>query len=57
MKYEVKQHLTYVDSVVVEADDKVKANEKALEFGEMSKRGKNIDIYVSKIEIKEVNDG
>tara|TARA_R100000353_G_scaffold119550_1_gene85117 strand:+ start:197 stop:370 length:174 start_codon:yes stop_codon:yes gene_type:complete len=57
MKYEVKQHLTYVDSVVVEADNKVKANEKALEFGEMSKRGKNIDIYVSKIEIKEVNDG
>ena len=57
MKYEVKQHLTYVDSVVVEADNKVEANEKALEFGEMSERGKNIDIYVSKIEIKEVNDG
>ena len=56
MKYEVKQHLTYVDSVVVEADDKVEANEKALEFGEMSERGKNIDIYVSKIEIKEIND-
>ena len=56
MKYEVKEHLTYVYSVVVEADNEVEANEKALEFGAMSERGKNIDIYVSNIDIKKVND-
>ena len=56
MKYEVKEHLTYVYSVVVEADNEVEAKEKALELGEMSEKGKNIDIYVSNIEIKEVNN-
>ena len=28
MKYEVKEHLTYVYSVIVEADNKVEAKEK-----------------------------
>ena len=56
MKYEVKEHLTYVYSVVVEADNEVEANEKALELGKMSEKGKNIDIYVSNIDIKKVND-
>ena len=56
MKYEVKEHLTYVYSVIVEADNKVEAKEKALELRKMSEKGKNIDIYVSNIDIKKVND-
>ena len=53
MKYEVREHLTYVNSVVVEDNSFEDAKQKALELGEMSKHGKNIDIYVTNIEINE----
>ena len=56
MKYEVREHLTYVYSVIVEADNEVEAKEIALELGKMSEKGKNIDIYVSNIDMKEVNE-
>ena len=54
MKYEVREHLTYVNSVIVEANSFEHAKQKAFEDGEMSKHGKKIDIYVTNIEINEV---
>ena len=54
MKYEVIEHLTYVYSVVVEANNIEDANQKAFEGGEMSKHGEQIDIYTANIETNEV---
>ena len=54
MKYEVIEHLTYVNSVVVEADNKEQAQEKAMEGGLMSQSGNLLDMYTSKIKIEEV---
>ena len=54
MKYEVREHLTYVYSVVVEANNIEDANQKAFEDGEMSKHGEKEGIYITNIEINEV---
>ena len=56
MKYKVIQHLTYVNSVVVEADNKEEAWSKAIEGGLMSESGKLYDMYVNKCEVKEMNN-
>ena len=56
MKYKVIQHLTYVNSVVVEADNKEEAWSKAIEGGLMSESGKLNDMHVNKCEVKEMND-
>lgn len=56
MKYKVIQHLTYVNSVVVEADNKEEAWSKAIEGGLMSESGKLNDMYVNKCEVKEMNN-
>ena len=56
MKYKVIQHLTYVNSVVVEADNEEEAWSKAIEGGLMSESGKLNDMYVNKCEVKEMNN-
>jgi len=55
MKYKVIQHLTYRNSVVVEADNKEEAWSKAMVDGLMSMSGKLDDMYVSKFEVEEEN--
>tara|TARA_R100001163_G_C4982788_1_gene138299 strand:+ start:344 stop:523 length:180 start_codon:yes stop_codon:yes gene_type:complete len=56
MKYKVIEHLTHVNSVVVEADNKEEAWSKAMECGLMSESGKLNDMYVNKFEVEEVSD-
>ena len=56
MKYKVIEHLTHVNSVVVEADNEQEAWSKAMEGGLMSKSGKLNDMYVNKFEVEEVLD-
>ena len=56
MKYEVIEHLTYVTSVVVEAENEQEAWSKAMEEGLMSQSGKLVDMYVTKFEVEEVSD-
>ena len=46
MRYKVIEHLTHVNSVVVNADNKEQAWEKAMEGGLMSESGKLDDMYV-----------
>ena len=55
-KYKIIEHLTHVNSVVVNADNKQQAWEKAMESGLMSESGKLTDMYVTKFEVKEVSD-
>ena len=54
MKYKVIEHLTHVNSVVVEADNKEEAWSKAMENGLMSESGELNDMYVNKFEVEEV---
>jgi len=56
MKYKVIEHLTHVNSVVVEADNKEEAWSKAMENGLMSESGELNDMYVNKFEVEEVFD-
>ena len=56
MKYKVIEHLTHVNSVVVEADNKEEAWSKAMENGLMSESGELNDMYVNKFEVEEVSD-
>ena len=56
MKYKVIEHLTYVTSVVVEAENEQEAWSKAMEEGLMSQSGKLVDMYVTKFEVEEVSD-
>ena len=56
MKYKVIEHLTHVNSVVVEADNEQEAWSKAMEGGLMSESGKLNDMYVNKFEVEEVSD-
>ena len=56
MKYKVIEHLTHVNSVVVEADNKEEAWSKAMESGLMSESGELNDMYVNKFEVEEVKD-
>ncbi len=56
MKYKVIEHLTHVNSVVVEADNKEEAWSKAMEGGLMSKSSKLDDMYVNKFEVEEVKN-
>ena len=56
MKYKVIEHLTHVNSVVVEADNKEEAWSKAMENGLMSESGELNDMYVNKFEVEEVKD-
>tara|TARA_Y100000816_G_C25918849_1_gene479182 strand:+ start:408 stop:587 length:180 start_codon:yes stop_codon:yes gene_type:complete len=56
MKYKVIEHLTHVNSVVVEADNEQEAWSKAMECGLMSESGKLNDMYVNKFEVEEVSD-
>ena len=56
MRYKVIEHLTHVNSVVVNADNKEQAWEKAMEGGLMSESGKLDDMYVNKFEVVEVSD-
>ena len=56
MKYEVIEHLTYVTSVVVEAENEQEAWSKAMEEGLMSQSGKLDDMYVNKFEVEEIKD-
>jgi len=56
MRYKVIEHLTHVNSVVVEADNEQEAWSKALEGGLMSESGKLNDMYVSKCEVEEIKD-
>ena len=56
MKYKVIEHLTHVNSVVVEADNKEEAWSKAMEDGLMSESGELNDMYVNKFEVEEVFD-
>ena len=56
MKFKVIEHLTYVNSVVVEADNKEEAWSKAMEGGSMSVSGKLNDMYVNKFEVEEVSE-
>ena len=56
MRYKVIEHLTHVNSVVVEADNKEEAWSKAIEGGLMSESGKLNDMYVNKCEVKEMNN-
>lgn len=56
MKYKVIEHLTHVNSVVVEADNKEEAWSKAMERGLMSELGKLNDMYVNKFEVEEMNN-
>tara|TARA_Y100001937_G_scaffold126064_1_gene194407 strand:- start:397 stop:600 length:204 start_codon:yes stop_codon:yes gene_type:complete len=51
MKYKVIQHLTYRNSVVVEADNKEEAWSKAIEGGYMNNFGECIDVKVVKTTI------
>ena len=53
MKYKVIEHLTYVTSVVVEAENEQEAWSKAMEEGLMSQSGKLVDMYVTKFEVEE----
>jgi len=55
-KYKIIEHLTHVNSVVVNADNKQQAWEKAMEGGLMSESGKLTDMYVTKFEVEEVSD-
>lgn len=55
MKYKVIEHLTHINSVVVNADNKEEACEKAMEGGLMSQSGKLDDMYVNKFEVEELN--
>ena len=55
MRYKVIEHLTHVNSVVVNADNKEQAWEKAMEGGLMSESGKLDDMYVNKFEVVEVS--
>ena len=55
-KYKIIEHLTHVNSVVVEADNKEQAWEKAMECGLMSESGKLNDVYVNKFEVEEVSE-
>ena len=56
MKYKVIEHLTYVTSVVVNADNEQQAREKAIEEGLMSESGELINMYVTKCDVEEVSD-
>ena len=56
MKYKVREHLTHVNSVVVEANNEEEAWSKAMEGGLMSVSGKLNDMYVSKFEVEEIKD-
>ena len=56
MKYKVIEHLTHVNSVVVEADNKEEAWSKAMENGLMSESGELNDMYVNKFEVEEIKD-
>tara|TARA_R100001510_G_scaffold10566_1_gene8123 strand:+ start:41 stop:214 length:174 start_codon:yes stop_codon:yes gene_type:complete len=56
MKYKVIQHLTYVNSVVVKANNKEEAWSKAIEGGLMSESGKLNDMYVNRCEVEEIKD-
>jgi len=56
MKYKVIEHLTHVNSVVVEADNKEEAWSKAMEGGLMSESGELNDMYVNKFEVEELFD-
>tara|TARA_R100001015_G_C4487733_1_gene66231 strand:+ start:119 stop:298 length:180 start_codon:yes stop_codon:yes gene_type:complete len=56
MKYKVIEHLTHVNSVVVEADNKEEAWSKAMEGGEMCESGKLDDMYVNKFKVEEMSD-
>ena len=56
MKYKVIEHLTHVNSVVVEADNKEEAWSKAMEDGLMSESGELNDMYVNKFEVEELFD-
>jgi len=56
MKYKVIEHLTHVNSVVVEAENEQEAWSKAMEEGLMSQSGKLVDMYVTKFEVEEVSD-
>ena len=57
MKYKVIEHLTHVNSVVVEADNEQEAWSKAMEGGLMSESGKLNDMYVNKFEVEEISNG
>jgi len=56
MKYKVIEHLTHVNSVVVEANNEEEAWSKAMEGGLMSESGKLNDMYVNKFEVEEIKD-
>ena len=56
MKYKVIEHLTHVNSVVVEAENEQEAWSKAMEEGLMSQSGKLDDMYVNKFEVEEIKD-
>ena len=56
MKYKVIEHLTYVTSVVVNADNEQQAREKAMEEGLMSESGELINMYVTKCDVEEVSN-